>query len=142
MKTKLKTLMLIAVLSISTAGSAWAADVMLYVTRHGKTMFNTVHRAQGWADTPLTASGAAVAEQLGRGLQPLPFVAAWSSDSGRARETAQLVMKNWKNPPVLKELKGLRESLNNASVTLLRYTDNGQFKIESINDMRYVERGL
>jgi len=28
MKTKLKTLMLIAFISVSTAGSAWAADVM------------------------------------------------------------------------------------------------------------------
>ncbi|HAH13997.1 MAG TPA: histidine phosphatase family protein, partial [Pantoea agglomerans] len=36
----------------AVAGEALAADVTLYVTRHGKTMFNTVHRAQGWADTP------------------------------------------------------------------------------------------
>ena len=27
----------------------------LYVIRHGKTMFNTIGRAQGWSDTPLTA---------------------------------------------------------------------------------------
>ncbi|ORM98761.1 phosphoglycerate mutase [Pantoea septica] len=90
-------------------GGAWGADVMLYVTRHGKTMFNTVERAQGWSDTPLTPAGVAVAEQLGRGLQPLNFVAAWSSDAGRARETARLIMKAWKTPLPLKEHKGLRE---------------------------------
>ncbi|MDJ0036162.1 histidine phosphatase family protein [Pantoea allii] len=244
------------------AGEAIAADVTLFVTRHGKTMFNTVQRAQGWSDTPLTASGAAVAEQLGRGLQPLTFIAAWSSDAGRARETAQRAMKSWKRIPTLNEHKGLREvcfglyegdldknmitaaalqagytsdaammnafsagkihidgiidaihraeasgtaslsginstgqaesyqqvakrmlesmteiaqqaqqqgggnvlvvshgmaitallqalgdtslkqSLENASVTRLRYTDSGEFVIESVNDMRYVERGL
>ncbi|MCG7365241.1 histidine phosphatase family protein [Pantoea sp. ACRSH] len=262
MKIVLKTLFAIALLLGGTIGSAWAADVMLYVTRHGKTMFNTVERAQGWSDTPLTPAGVAVAEQLGRGLQPLTFIAAWSSDAGRARETAQLVMKTWKNPPLLQEKKGLREvcfglyegdlnknmitaaahqagyssdaalmeaysagkidiagiidaikraeasgspalegmkstvqaesaqqvakrmvesmtdiarqaqqqgggnvlvvshglaissllqalgdkgsnqPLKNASVSLLRYTDSGRFVIESVNDMRYVERGL
>ncbi len=44
-------------------------EVVLYVTRHGKTMFNTVHRAQGWSDTPLTDDGVKVAEQLGKGLK-------------------------------------------------------------------------
>ena len=29
----------------------------LYIVRHGKTMFNTIGRAQGWSDTPLTAEG-------------------------------------------------------------------------------------
>jgi probable phosphoglycerate mutase len=57
-------------------------------------MFNTVHRAQGWADTPLTAPGVQVAEQLGRGLKDVHFVAAYSSDAGRARETARLVLDN------------------------------------------------
>lgn len=109
MNILIKILFVTVAIASGFSGGAWGADVMLYVTRHGKTMFNTVHRAQGWADTPLTVSGAAVAEQLGRGLQPLTFVAAWSSDSGRARETAQLAMKAWKKVPVLNEDKRLRE---------------------------------
>jgi probable phosphoglycerate mutase len=36
----------------------------------------------------------------------------------------------------------LNQTLDNASVTRLRYTDSGEFVIESINDMSYVERGL
>lgn len=36
----------------------------------------------------------------------------------------------------------LNQTLDNASVTRLRYTDSGKFVIESINDMSYVERGL
>ncbi|WP_088839036.1 histidine phosphatase family protein [Listeria sp. ILCC792] len=74
--------------------SAEKADgpVTLYVTRHGKTMFNTAHRVQGWSDTPLTEPGVEVAEQLGSGVSDIDFKAAYSSDSGRARETARIVL--------------------------------------------------
>lgn len=67
-------------------------EVILYVTRHGKTIFNTMDRVQGWADSPLTPAGVEVAEDLGRGLQDTLFAAIYTSDSGRARETADLVM--------------------------------------------------
>jgi probable phosphoglycerate mutase len=86
-------------------------EVTFYVTRHGRTMFNTVHRAQGWADTPLTAPGVEVAEQLGKGLRDVWFVEAWSSDSGRARETARLVLaNNGQSSLPLNESKNFRES--------------------------------
>lgn len=90
-------------------GSAFAADVELYVVRHGKTLFNAVHRAQGWSDTPLTAEGIEVAQKAGRGLKAVDFVAAWSSDSGRARETAQLIMAVREKPLPVQERKGWRE---------------------------------
>ena len=32
------------------------SKVKLYIARHGKTMFNTIGRAQGWSDSPLTRS--------------------------------------------------------------------------------------
>lgn len=69
-------------------------EVVLYVTRHGKTMFNSVHRAQGWADTPLTDDGIEVAQQLGEGLKAdnVDFVSVYSSDLGRSRETAKVVL--------------------------------------------------
>lgn len=87
--------------------------VTIYLTRHGKTMFNTVKRVQGWCDTPLTEAGAEVASNLGKGLKAsgVTFVAAYSSDLGRQRETAHLVLNELgldKMP--LKELFGLRES--------------------------------
>jgi probable phosphoglycerate mutase len=68
--------------------------VVLYITRHGKTIFNTMDRVQGWADTPLTPAGIEVAEFLGKGLQDVPFKAAYSSDLGRARQTARIVLDN------------------------------------------------
>ncbi|MDU7866730.1 MAG: histidine phosphatase family protein, partial [Pantoea sp.] len=108
MKKIVKALLIFVAIGAG-AGEAFAADVTIFVTRHGKTMFNTVQRVQGWADTPLTPAGVEVAEKLGRGLQTVPFIAVWSSDAGRARQTAQLVMHGWKAPLPLNELKGLRE---------------------------------
>lgn len=249
MKIGAKTFLTIFIMLFSAA-NAFAGDVYLYVTRHGKTMFNAVHRVQGWSDTPLTAPGIEVAEQLGRGLKDVPFIATYSSDLGRARETARIVLEEKGAPAAITELRQLREvcfgqyegdldpnmwnpaakhlgyesdaglmadfakgnitmdkmidalaavdpsgqtenyqqvksrmqealtkiakeaqaqgggnvllvshgmaiiamigdltdtpitqGLGNASVTLLRYTDKGQFIVESINDMSYVEKG-
>ncbi|WLS79470.1 histidine phosphatase family protein [Erwinia pyri] len=108
MNAKIKVL-IIMLLTMFSVTECLAADVYLYLTRHGKTMFNTVHRAQGWADTPLTSEGVEGAQKLGRGVQSVKFIAAWSSDAGRARETAQLVMQGWKKPLPLQESRGLRE---------------------------------
>ncbi|MEW8973575.1 MAG: histidine phosphatase family protein [Tissierellaceae bacterium] len=68
-------------------------EVVLYVTRHGKTILNTTDRVQGWIDSPLTEAGVEVAEYLGKGLRGIPFVAAYSSDSGRAVETAEIALE-------------------------------------------------
>lgn len=68
--------------------------VVLYITRHGKTILNTMDRVQGWADTPLTPAGVEVAEFLGKGLQDILFKAAYSSDLGRARQTARIVLNS------------------------------------------------
>lgn len=68
--------------------------VVLYITRHGKTILNTMDRVQGWADAPLTPAGIEVAEYLGKGLkaEDIVFDAAYSSDLGRARQTARIVL--------------------------------------------------
>lgn len=65
----------------------------------------------GWADSPLTPAGVEVAEDLGRGLQDTVFVAIYTSDSGRARETADLVMQFNKHQEGISrsETKDLRE---------------------------------
>ena len=45
------------------------AKTKLYIIRHGKTMFNTIGRAQGWSDTPLTEEGERGIRELGIGLR-------------------------------------------------------------------------
>lgn len=69
------------------------SEVVIYLTRHGKTMLNHLERIQGWSDSPLTAEGAEVARQLGRGLRDTPFAAVYTSDRGRTVETANLVLE-------------------------------------------------
>ncbi|KXT83602.1 histidine phosphatase family protein [Streptococcus panodentis] len=67
----------------------------LYVIRHGKTMFNTIGRAQGWSDTPLTAEGERGIRELGIGLREsgLDFSRAFSSDSGRTIQTMGIILE-------------------------------------------------
>jgi broad specificity phosphatase PhoE len=84
--------------------------VTIYFARHGKTLFNTFDRVQGWADSPLTEPGIEVAKYLGEGLKNIKFSGYYSSDAGRQRETmevilAQMGIKDYK----LIEKKGLRE---------------------------------
>ncbi|MDH6357883.1 histidine phosphatase family protein [Parabacteroides sp. PF5-9] len=85
--------------------------VTFYIARHGKTMFNTLDRVQGWSDSPLTPAGIEVAEYLGKGLKEIPFKAAYSSDLSRARQTARIVLeaKGQKELPVI-EVPGVRET--------------------------------
>lgn len=66
--------------------------VTFYITRHGETLFNTKHLAQGWCDSPLTEKGIAVAKKLGESLKDIPFVAAYSSISERAMDTAEYAL--------------------------------------------------
>ena len=70
------------------------AKTRLFIIRHGKTMFNTIGRAQGWSDTPLTAEGERGIQALGTGLREsgLEFARAYSSDSGRAIQTMGIVL--------------------------------------------------
>ena len=67
----------------------------LYIARHGKTMFNTIGRAQGWSDTPLTAEGERGIQELGVGLKSagLTFKEAFSSDSGRTLQTMEIILR-------------------------------------------------
>ena len=65
----------------------------VYLVRHGKTVFNTTGRVQGWSDSPLMPEGVVVAEKLGRALAgKIDFDAAFSSTSPRAVDTAKLIL--------------------------------------------------
>lgn len=117
---KIKQLLLIAlVLLLASPSSAQEKQtsknndntVVLYVTRHGKTMLNTLVQAQGWADTPLTPPGIEVARYLGLGLKAdgVKLSAVYTSDLGRTRETARVVLAAKGQDLPINEVFGLRE---------------------------------
>jgi len=62
--------------------------VRILLARHGETVFNVEGRWQGQADSPLTERGLAQARELGRALADDPITAVYSSDLGRAINTA------------------------------------------------------
>lgn len=112
--------LLIGLLALTGAMTCSAAEpapsvhddtINIYFARHGKTLFNTFDRVQGWADTPLTEDGIRVARYLGEGLKGVHFDRYYSSDAGRQRETMAVITQQMgvTNYP-LNELPGLREA--------------------------------
>ena len=71
--------------------------VTLLVTRHGRTMLNTLDRVQGWSDSPLTDAGVEVAQDLGRGLalEGVEIDAVHCGDMVRHHQTASAVLETF-----------------------------------------------
>jgi broad specificity phosphatase PhoE len=65
--------------------------VRILLARHGETLFNVEGRWQGQSDSPLTERGWAQARELGRALSGERIAAVYSSDLGRAMDTAREV---------------------------------------------------
>ena len=87
-------------------------NATIYLVRHGKTILNNTDRAQGWADGPLIPEGEELIKNVGKGLAEIPFIAAYSSDSGRAIQTANLILGENKTDAKSIELvqnQGIRE---------------------------------
>lgn len=61
--------------------------------RHGQTIFNTMNKLQGWADSPLTKAGIATADQAGQLLKNVTYQATYASDLKRAMDTAQHILQ-------------------------------------------------
>ena len=86
---------------------------MIYLLRHGQTVFNAEGRLQGHVDSPLTELGVAQARRMGEALKSLVSeTEGWrilSSPLGRARATADLVSEvlGWGEVEVEDRLKEL-----------------------------------
>ncbi len=88
-----------------------AMETRLYIVRHGNT-FDTgdvVTRVGGRTDLPLSASGRAQAEALGRHFAAIPLATARSGPLRRTRETAAAILRAQANPPELTTDLFLRE---------------------------------
>jgi len=78
----------------------------LYIMRHGQTLFNVLHKIQGWCDSPLTELGIQQAKTAGKYFtdNKISFDAAYCSTAERSSDTLELVT----DMPYTR-LKGLRE---------------------------------
>jgi probable phosphoglycerate mutase len=68
-----------------------AGSTELVVVRHGETVWNLDGRQQGHLDSPLTELGVRQAEALASALRSAHCRALYSSDLGRAAQTAAIV---------------------------------------------------
>lgn len=66
-------------------------DTTIYVIRHGETRWNQEGRWQGHEDSPLTPFGRKQASAAARFFSNNPFSIIYSSDLGRAHETARII---------------------------------------------------
>ena len=96
--------------------------IRFYIVRHGQTLLNSLDRAQGWADSPLTDAGKQTAVELGHKLKSIDFDAVYTSDMLRTIQTAELIMEagEKKGMPIEKDARlrewclGNMEAENNA----------------------------
>lgn len=79
----------------------------LIFVRHGQTIWNAQGRWQGWLDSPLSDVGIRQAQGAAEELKDTHIDAAYCSDSGRARRTAEIICKAHSIIPV--PVEALRE---------------------------------
>jgi broad specificity phosphatase PhoE len=94
----------------ATAAGSQDAPVTIYLVRHGETIFNELGQMQGWCDSQLTPEGEEQADAAGVALADHDFVAAYASDLGRTRQTAEhLLAAQGADAPELVTMPELRE---------------------------------
>lgn len=71
--------------------------IHFYIVRHGQTLLNSLDRAQGWTDSPLTNAGRQTAIDLGHKLKTIKFDAVYTSDMLRATQTAKIILEAGKH---------------------------------------------
>jgi len=73
---------------------------MLYIIRHGKTDWNTLHKLQGRTDVPLNEEGRQMAEAARNEYWNIHFDVCFCSPLIRARETAEILLRG-RDIPIL-----------------------------------------
>ena len=67
--------------------------MLIYIVRHGETDANVNGYLQGWTNDPLNANGRKLAVITGQGMRGIKFDYCISSPLIRARETAEIILK-------------------------------------------------
>lgn len=117
MKKRKRSILIILIIMITAAGTAIAlayagylpgfypcrrfdnGETVFYIIRHAETEANVEDILSGsGGDYPLTARGKKQAEALGKGLRGTRFDSCYTSEMGRARTTAEIVLDQSDNP--------------------------------------------
>jgi 2,3-bisphosphoglycerate-dependent phosphoglycerate mutase len=104
----------------------------ILLIRHGETEWNQQGRMQGQHDSPLTATGLHQARRLAQRLKQVEFTALYSSDLGRAHQTARCIADatghEIVSEPGLRERDfGIFEGLTNPEIKLRYPQDHELF---------------
>ena len=67
--------------------------MQIYIVRHGETNANESGRLQGWSDDPLNENGRRLAVITGCALKGIHFDCCISSPLSRAKETAEILLR-------------------------------------------------
>lgn len=73
--------------------------IKIHAVRHGQTLLNEIGRIQGWIDSPLTEMGRQEAEICAGSMKDIIFSGVFSSDSGRAIETREIIVQGLDSTP-------------------------------------------
>lgn len=78
----------------------------IYLTRHGETEWNAENRVQGQLNSNLTKSGIEMGKKLAGDAKDIVFDKVYSSDLGRAFDTAKLIVPTQEiiTTPLLREI--------------------------------------
>lgn len=79
----------------------------LYIVRHGETALNAGGYLQGWGNEPLNEAGRALAVLTGQGMRGIRFDGCYSSPLQRARETAEIILRECgcEGVPILEDFR-------------------------------------
>lgn len=81
----------------------------IYILRHGETALNAGGVLQGWLDEPLNENGRRLAVLSGQAMKDIQFDCCISSPLLRARETAELILRESGNAAEMQLDDRLRE---------------------------------
>ena len=95
---------------------------MLYIMRHGKTEWNSIHKLQGQTDISLNEEGRNMAREAAKLYSEVHFDMCYCSPLVRAAETAKLLLENRDVPIIyddrLKEMNfGVYEGIQDSFAT-------------------------
>ena len=67
--------------------------MLIYIIRHGETNANVEGYLQGWTNDPLNENGRRLAVITGQGMKGIHFECCISSPLLRAKETAEIILR-------------------------------------------------